>query len=262
MPPLVTLDRLSKCFPQRGANHSPRAPVHAVLEVSLALHAGEIFGLVGESGSGKSTLGSLLCGILQPTGGTLSWTPANVRMRVQLIPQDPRDSLNPRMRVGESIAEPLVLQHVPRAEREPRVRQMIAAVRLAPDLATRYPHALSGGQRQRVAIARALIARPALVVADEATSMLDPTVALEVADVLRSLCVNDHAAMLFITHDLALAIRLCDRIGVMDAGRLVEVAEPDRLLAAPGAPSTRLLLQAVRRRETAVLSPSCHSAFW
>jgi len=255
MPPLVTLDRLSKCYAPPGAGRSARAPVHAVREISLALHAGEIFGLVGESGSGKSTLGALLCGVLQPTGGTLRWAPVDAGIRVQLIPQDPRDSLNPRMRVGDTIAEPLVLQRVPPAEREQRVRQMMAAVRLAPDLAMRYPHALSGGQRQRVAIARALIARPALVVADEATSMLDPTVALEVADVLRSLCVNYLAAMLFITHDLALAVRLCDRIGVLDAGRLVEVADPDSLLVAPAALATRLLLQAVRRREAAVLSP-------
>lgn len=227
---------------------------HVLRQVSLTVPEGRTLGLVGESGSGKSTLAKAVVGLVKPVSGrilldgvdlTHTKRTVAVRRRVQLIPQDPYSSLNPRMTIGETLAEALDPRRGSVKAHRAEIEALLNRVALDGEVAARYPQEFSGGQRQRVAVARALAVRPALIVADEVTSALDTSVQAEVLEVLRELRRELNLTMLFISHDLAVVRHVCDEIAVLQHGTLVEVASRDALFTAPQHDYTRLLLNSV-----------------
>lgn len=262
-PPLLRVRNLSKHFPihSRGLRARRLGEVRAVDEVSFDLKAGETLGLVGESGSGKTTTARCILRAIQPTSGSVvahlggrdidvAKLPAralrDLRPHMQMIFQDPFSSLNPRMTVGDIVAEPLVIHGLARGRAlADRVDQMLLKVGLEPAHRQRYPHAFSGGQRQRIGIARALIMNPALVIADEAVSALDVSVQAQVINLLQDLQQELKLTYLFVAHDLSVVRHICDRVAVMYAGRIVELAPTAELFADPKHPYTRMLLSAV-----------------
>jgi len=273
--PVAELDGVRVRYRQRSHWWRRSATPPAVDEASLVLHRGETLGLVGESGSGKSTLGRVLLNLLPAERGkvvvlgrepALLQAPELKRMRrdMQLIFQDPYSSLDPRQRIGTSLAEPLAIHEpgMPRNEVESRVHQWLARVSLPVDAASRYPHEFSGGQRQRIVIARALILRPQVVVADEAVSSLDVSLQAEVLALLAELKAELGLSLLFITHNLGVVRHFCDRVVVMQRGRIVETGECEATFCAPRHAYTRELIAAVprlpRRTSTtsALTSPS------
>ncbi|WP_350350366.1 ABC transporter ATP-binding protein [Microbacterium sp. A8/3-1] len=234
----------------------------ALDSVDLQIAPGEILGLVGESGSGKSTLGRAALGLLPLSDGSITLFGEKVgrggvgrrrervlRGRVGAIFQDPGSSLDPRMTVGEAISEPMLVQRrklpTTAAQRRARVAELLEAVELPANYATRYPHELSGGQRQRIGLARAIALEPELIIADEPTSALDVSVQAAVLDVLRSLQERMHFACLFISHDLAVVHQISDRVAVMLKGEIVETGSADDVLLAPQHPYSRRLLASV-----------------
>ena len=256
--PLVEIDSLDIAFGRPGrlfARSKPAAP--AVQGASLAIRRGETLAVVGESGSGKTTLGRAILGLCPATGGTISFDGAPLdlsgtmraprfRRRTTMIFQDPGGSLDPRMRLADIVAEPLRGAMAPAARRE-RACRALDEVGLGGDHAERFAHELSGGQRQRVAIARAIIAEPDLVIADEPVSALDPTVQRQVLALLADLQARHGFASLFITHDLAVAEQIADRVAVMYRGRLVEIGPRDAIFDQPRHPYTIRLLEAAPR---------------
>ncbi len=262
--PLVKVDQLTKLFPvSRGMFRRPVDFIHAVDGVSFEIAPGESLGLVGESGCGKTTTGRLLVKLMEPTSGQIlmqdegslidvahigSDDLRRFRRRVQMIFQDPYESMNPRRTVFETVSEPLAVQNIGSLrEREDRVAQMLQLVGLTPPntFLFRYPHELSGGQRQRVAIARALVLDPSFVVADEPTSMLDVSIRISIMELMLELADAFDVSYLYITHDLAVARYMCDRIAVMYLGKIVELGETEEVLSNPLHPYTRALLSAV-----------------
>jgi peptide/nickel transport system ATP-binding protein len=231
-------------------------PVRAVDGVTLNIGIGEVLGLVGESGSGKSTLGRCVTRLTAITSGEVRINGTDIsrlsRRRVRplrrefnIVFQDPASSLNPRMTVGDIVAEPLRLHRIgERADRPRRVAELLDQVGLRPEVSRRYPHELSGGQRQRVSLARALSAGPSLLVADEPTSALDVSVQAAVLNLVGRLQAELGFACLFITHDLAAVEYLAQRVAVMYLGVLVEVADQNSLFAQPRHPYTQALLSA------------------
>ena len=261
---LVDIKNLSKLFPvSEGVFQRSESFVHAVSEIDLQIDVGESVGLVGESGCGKTTTGKLITRLIDPTEGSINLREdggyvdiahlggsemKKFRRRVQMIFQDPYESMNPRMTVYDTVAEPLNVQGIGSVtEREARVEDLLETVDLTPasSFLFRYPHELSGGQRQRVAIARALVINPDFVVADEPTSMLDVSVRTGVMNLMQGLMDQFDVTYLYITHDLAVARYMCDRIAVMYAGKIVEIGETEKLLHDPQHPYTRALLSAV-----------------
>jgi oligopeptide/dipeptide ABC transporter ATP-binding protein len=262
--PLVKVEELTKLFPiSRGLFRSPNEFVHAVDGINFEIAPGESLGLVGESGCGKSTTGRMLVKLIEPSAGSIHFNDgdyqrdvANVarsgikefRSRVQMIFQDPYESMNPRRTVFDTVSEPLAVQKegtIP--EREERVLELLGLVGLTPpeNFLFRYPHELSGGQRQRVAIARALVMNPRFVVADEPTSMLDVSIRISIMELMTELADRLGVSYLYITHDLAVARYMCDRIAVMYLGKIVEIGPTEEILANPRHPYTRALLSAV-----------------
>jgi oligopeptide/dipeptide ABC transporter ATP-binding protein len=265
--PLIKVDQLSKVFPvSRGMFRKPVDFIHAVDGISFEIAPGESLGLVGESGCGKSTTGRMLVRLTDATSGQILLGDSQgtddlvdvahiedrdmgkFRRRVQMIFQDPYESMNPRRTVFETISEPLAVQNIGTLhEREGRVSDMLRLVGLSPPetFLFRYPHELSGGQRQRVAIARALVLDPSFVVADEPTSMLDVSIRISIMDLMLKLADEFNVSYLYITHDLAVARYMCDRIAVMYLGKIVEIGETEDVLGNPQHPYTRALLSAV-----------------
>ncbi|MDP9397442.1 MAG: ATP-binding cassette domain-containing protein [Actinomycetota bacterium] len=254
---LLELSAVSKAYPRRSSLGRHPTLVPAVEQVTLTLARGEILGLVGESGAGKSTLTRLILGLEQPDAGQIALDGVRlsdlsrgalraVRRRMHLILQDPYQSLHPGMRVGRAVAEPLAIAGLPPASRTARVVPALEEVGLVPgpDFLGRFPHELSGGQRQRVALARALVGRPELVIADEPTSMLDASLRAEILALIATIRRTHGTAFLFVTHDLAMARYVADRIAVLQAGRMVECGDTERLISSPTHPYTRELLAA------------------
>jgi peptide/nickel transport system ATP-binding protein/oligopeptide transport system ATP-binding protein len=256
--PLLSVDGLVKHFvAKRSLLGQPLDLVRAVDGVSFTVSAGETLALVGESGCGKSTVGRLILHLVEPTAGRVAFegtdifalSPADLRRfrsRAQLIFQDPYASLNPRMTVGETLGEPLLLHtDLSAADRRARVAEMLGLVGLRRDHADRYPHEFSGGQRQRIAIARALAAGPKLIVCDEPVSALDVSIRSQVLNLLRDLQQRFGLAYIFISHDLAVVKHIADRVAVMYLGRLVETGTADAVFADPRHPYTQALLAAI-----------------
>jgi oligopeptide/dipeptide ABC transporter ATP-binding protein len=257
--PLLQVEGLRKYFQlQHGLFQRDTGQVKAIDDVSFTLNRGEVLGLVGESGSGKTTTGRLVLRLVEPTSGTIQFDGTDItalnhkalratRRRMQIVFQDPFSSLNPYMRVGEIIEEPLVIHSLEsnKAARRERVGELLEMVGLRPAHAGRYPHEFSGGQRQRIGIARALAAGPDFIVADEAVSALDVSIQAQVVNLLKDLQVSLNLAMLFITHDLAVVRYIADRMMVMYLGRIVEMGPTDMLFSAPQHPYTEALLSAI-----------------
>ncbi len=257
--PLVAVEGLTKSFAIRSGfgPWRPRRELQAVAGVSFTIARGETLGLVGESGCGKSTTGRLLLRLLEPTAGTIRFAGREIqslserelrplRARMQIVFQDPYGSLDPRMTVGEIVAEPLVVhRRGDRASRQRRVRELLERVGLAAAHADRHPHEFSGGQRQRIGIARALALEPEFLVCDEPVSALDVSIRAQVLNLLVDLQRELGLTYLFISHDLAVVRHLCDRVAVMYLGRIVELAPKTALYAEPLHPYTRALLSAV-----------------
>jgi len=237
--PILSVQRLNVVFGRQ----------HVLRDVSVDLPAGRTLGLVGESGSGKSTLAKAVVGLVRPASGRILLDGHDVspkaRRRVQMIPQDPYASLNPRMTVGQALAEAVDPRRGSVREHRQRVGELLGMVALDASAADRYPSEFSGGQRQRVAIARALAVKPDLIIADEVTSALDTSVQAEVLNVLRSLRAELSLTMLFISHDLAVVRHVCDRVAVLYRGEIVENTSRERLFARPEHDYTRLLLDSV-----------------
>ena len=262
--PLVRVEGLKKYFPLAGSIFSQaKGHIHAVDDLNFEIMPGKSLGLVGESGCGKTTTGKLLVRLYDPTEGRiLIQTEAGelvdiaqrkgkdmkkFRSRVQMIFQDPYESLNPRRTIFDTVAEPLAVQNIGTlAERQEKVANLLDIVGLTPpeQFMFRFPHELSGGQRQRVAIARALIVDPKFIVADEPTSMLDVSIRIGVMQLMANLANEWGVSYLYITHDLAVARYMCDYIGVMYLGKMVERTETEELLANPLHPYTKALLAA------------------
>ena len=258
--PLVRVHDLAVHFPigRAGFWGGERRVVHAVDGVSLELRAGETLGLVGESGSGKTTTGRAVLRRIDPTRGRIEFRGEDItelrgealrrlRRHMQLVFQDPYASLNPRQRVADIVAEPLVVHGLARntAAVRDRVVDLLELCGLPADAADRYPHAFSGGQRQRVGIARALALEPDLVVADEPVSALDVSIQAQVVNLMQDLQDELGLTYLFIAHDLSVVRHISDRIAIMYAGQLVEVAGKQAVYEAPAHPYTAALLSAV-----------------
>jgi oligopeptide transport system ATP-binding protein len=256
--PLLRVEDLRVHFPVKGGLLGGRttATVRAVDGVSFSINRGETFSIVGESGCGKSTTAMAVLRMQAIDGGRIVFDGQDiggiggsrlksVRRRMQTVFQDPYSSLNPRMKVGDIIAEPLEVHGVGGARsRGAKVAELMALCGLLPDMADRYPHEFSGGQRQRISIARALALEPELVVCDEAVSALDVSIRAQILNLLMDLQRKLGLAYLFISHDLTVVRHISDRIGVMYLGKLVEVAEAQALFADPRHPYTRALLAA------------------
>lgn len=251
---LLTVSDLKMTFGKKGGR-----AVKALDDVTLTLHAGECLGVVGESGSGKSTLGRTIVGLNTPDGGSIKLGMSELlgvsslehrphRRDIQMVFQDPYASLNPRHRVGEAIAQgPIAFGEDPvRARAE--ARELLELVGLGGDAAERYPHQFSGGQRQRIGIARALALKPKVLVADEAVSALDVSIQAQVLELLGNISRKLNLAVIFITHDLRVAAQICDRIAVMQKGKLVELGYASDIFYRPSNDYTRQLIEAIPGR--------------
>src|SRR5215203_4629724 len=264
---LVSVRGLMKHFPLEGSDDV----VRAVDGVSFQIFAGETLGLVGESGCGKSTVGRCLLRLIEPTSGEVYFKGRDVlslnkkelreiRREMQIIFQDPYASLNPRMKIGDIVGEPLVIHNQgTKSERRDRVAALLRRVGLDPDYMNRYAHEFSGGQRQRIGVARSLALNPKLIVADEPVSALDVSVQAQVVNLLQELQEEFKLTYLFISHGLAVVEHISTRVAVMYLGRIVEIASAEELYANPLHPYTRALLSAIpvpdptRKRDRIVL---------
>ena len=263
---LIEVKNLEKYFEVSGGFLSrKKTTVKAVDNISFEIPYGESLGLVGQSGCGKTTTARALCLLDPKTGGEVNFYNnelqqmesidnlegedlKNFRRNIQMIFQDPYESLNPRWTIKDIILEPLNIHNIGElADREEAVVEILKTVGLTPpaNYLPRYPHELSGGQRQRVSIARTLIMKPKFVVCDEPTSMLDVSIRISIMDLMLNLAKDLEVSYLYITHDLAVARYMCNRIAVMFNGKIVEIAETEELLSNPIHPYTKRLISSI-----------------
>src|SRR5213594_2440274 len=261
---LIRVENLKKYFPVKKSFLSglvgQQQFVRAVDGINFRIRKGEVFGLVGESGSGKTTTGRLLLRLVHATEGKILFKGRDItnlssremkplRTQMQIVFQDPYESLDPRMMIKDIISEPLRVQKICKTEEEviERVKAALEEVELVPpeEFLLRFPHEMSGGQRQRVAVARAFVLDPQFVVADEPVSMLDVSIRAEILNLMLTLVQRRGASFLYITHDLALARHMCDRIAVMYLGKIVELGETGLIINQPLHPYTKALIAAV-----------------
>lgn len=247
---ILKIDHLHKSY--HSKSYFSKTKTQKVLEdVSLSLQKNETLGIVGESGCGKSTLAKTILGLVEQDQGSIYFGGKNIREldkpshKVQMVFQDPNGSLNPRMRVADILKEPLRIHGYSRKEMDALVQEMVEQVGLPSDSLLRYPHQFSGGQRQRIGIARALILKPKILIADEAVSALDVSIQAQILELLARLRKEYDLTVLFISHDLSVVYYLCDRVGVMYLGELVEVASKESLFKETKHPYTKLLLDSI-----------------
>ena len=256
--PLLRAANLTKDYPVGGSAWGSHGRwLRAVDGVSIEIRSGETLGVVGESGCGKTTLGRLLLRLVEPTAGEIHFDGSNLlvldrrqmrafRRRMQIIFQDPYSSLNPRMTVGSMIAEPLKIHDlVPKSQRFRRVSELLETVGLTAEEAHKYPHEFSGGQRQLIGIAIALAVQPSFIVADEPVSALDVSIQAQIVNLLRELQRDLQLTYMFISHDLNVVRHIADRVAVMYLGKIVEIADGDRIYESPRHPYTKALLSAI-----------------
>ncbi|KAB1946984.1 dipeptide ABC transporter ATP-binding protein [Brevibacterium linens] len=253
--PLIDVSDVTRVFRGRGLFGRRRSDVTALGGIDFAVSTGARLGIVGESGSGKSTLLNILSGLDRPTTGHVrvgdirveaasSQALRRLRERLQIVFQDPFASLDPRMRIADIVAEPLIAAGIDKDERDARVMEMITAVDLDADSLRRYPHQFSGGQRQRISIARALVTKPQILVADETVSALDVSVRAQVLNLLTDLVDEYALTLLFVSHDLGVVKHLCSDVIVMKAGQIVESGATEDIYANPQEEYTRSLIAA------------------
>ncbi|MEE8542050.1 MAG: oligopeptide/dipeptide ABC transporter ATP-binding protein, partial [Desulfobacterales bacterium] len=257
---VIRLEDVTKIYKSKQAFFKrAEKKIVALNQISLDIKKGEIFGLIGESGSGKTTAGRLIVKLEDPTAGKIFLGNSEIislkgkslqdfRSRVQIIFQDPYQSLNPQLSIYDTVSEPLTIHKIGDTEsRQETVREAMHAVGLSPpeDFLARFPHQMSGGQRQRVAIARAVILKPEFIVADEPTSMLDASISIQIFNILLELRQKIGATLLFISHSLAAARYLCDRIAVVYRGNLVEMGPGEDVIQNPKHPYTQALIDAL-----------------
>ena len=258
MEPLLSLKHVSKTFPVgKTLLGKPDKFVHAVNDVSFDVYKGETFSIVGESGCGKSTTGRLINHLLTPDSGEIKFLGQDIshltqdqmrplRKDVQMIFQDPAGSLNPRMRVEDLIAEPLLIHtDMTKEQRLETVHELLGIVGLSAKHAKRYPHEFSGGQKQRIGIARALTVKPKLIIADEPISALDVSLQAQIVQMLQDLQEKYGLTYLFISHQLQVVQKICDEIGVLYLGNLMEIADADKLYSNPLHPYTKMLISSI-----------------
>nr|WP_082819307.1 ABC transporter ATP-binding protein [Brevibacterium linens] len=253
--PLIEVSDVTRVFRGRGLFGRGRSQVTALGGIDFTVASGARLGIVGESGSGKSTLLNILSGLDRPTTGHVrvgdirveaasSQALRRLRQNLQIVFQDPFASLDPRMRIADIVAEPLIAAGVDKDERTARVEEMIAAVDLDADSLRRYPHQFSGGQRQRISIARALVTRPQILVADEPVSALDVSVRAQVLNLLTDLVDEYALTLLFVSHDLGVVKHLCSEVIVMKSGQIIESGATENIYANPQEEYTRSLIAA------------------
>jgi len=263
---LLQVQHLRKYFYREKLFSSDREPIRAVDGITFSIRRGETLGLVGESGCGKTTAGKAILRLIEPTSGQILFKGGNIldlnredlrrlRPHMQFIFQDPYESLNPRMRVGEIVGEGLEVHRVAKGrEKAERVSEILEKVGLHPGDAMRYPHEFSGGQRQRIGIARAISLHPELIVADEPVSALDVSIQAQILNLLMDLRDQLGLTYLFISHDLRIVKHISDRIAVMYLGKMVEIANGEDLFRRPLHPYTQILLQAIPKLDPSVRS--------
>ena len=255
---ILRVENLKKHFVKKSMFSSKSTNVRAADGISFSIKEGEVFVLAGESGSGKSTIARLILRSIQPDSGKIFFNDQEIndkknslqeiRMNCQMIHQDPYDSINPRMHIGEIISEPLEIHRVGnKEERRKRVIEVLEEVKLEPtrEIIKKYPHQLSGGQRQRVVLARALATRPKIILADEPVSMLDVSIRAEILELMQDLQRKYSISFIYITHDLATAKYFGHRIGILYQGKLVEIGNINRVLQTPKHPYTQALIDAI-----------------
>lgn len=258
MSEILKVEHLKKYFTKKGMFGAKSATVRATDDVTFSLKEGEVFVLAGESGSGKSTIAKLILKSIEADSGRIFFQDQEIdnqqknlekiRMNCQMIHQDPYDSINPRMKVGDIVSEPLEIHNVGnKEERMARVIEVLREVKLEPaeEILKKYPHMLSGGQRQRVVLARALAIKPKVILADEPVSMLDVSIRAEMLELMHDLQKKYGISFIYITHDLATARYFGQRIGILYLGKLVEIGPIDQVLLKPKHPYTQALIDAI-----------------
>ena len=258
MEEILRVEHLKKYFTKKGMFGKKSVTVRATDDVSFSLKKGEVFVLAGESGSGKSTIAKLILKSIESDSGKIFFENqeinndkenlAKIRMNCQMIHQDPYDSINPRMKIGDIVSEPLEIHKIGNKEdRVKRVIEVLHEVKLEPaeDIVKRYPHMLSGGQRQRVVLARALALKPKVILADEPVSMLDVSIRAEMLELLQELQKKYNISFIYITHDLATARYFGQRIGILYMGKIVEIGPINQVLVKPRHPYTQALMDAI-----------------
>lgn len=258
MSEILKVENLKKYFVKKSIFSSKTSIVKAADNISFSVEKGEVFVLAGESGSGKSTIARLILKAIEANSGKIifdgeeikndSKSLARIRMKCQMVHQDPYDSINPRMKIYDIISEPLEIHGIGnKAERQDRVLDTLREVRLEPaeDIAKKYPHMLSGGQRQRIVLARALVLKPEVIIADEPVSMLDVSIRAEVLELMKELQEKHGITFIYITHDLATARHFGTRIAILYLGKIVESGPIDEVLLHPKHPYTQALIDAL-----------------